>query len=880
MKKRIRQNITKRKNKIVSRDGVSYLCLGILTLFTCWFFVGRYGVFGAKVDWISQHSVFPEYFRQLFYETGELFPEFAGNIGGGQNIYNFSYYGLYNPVILISYLLPFVKMSDYLMAASIAGLLASVWLLYYWLKKRGFTREIRLPVAMMFLLAGPMIYHSFHQIMFVNYMPFLCLAFLGIDRHFEKKKSGLYTISVFLMILTSFYFSIGGMLALVLYGLSRYLELREDVMSYMKRILWFLKDGICFLFPMFTAVLMSGILLVPTAFAILGGRKGAKVTDIWSLLIPDISIPRLAYSSYGIGLTTLIVTVLITGLTYQKWHERVLNYGCVLILSVPVFSWILNGGLYVRSKALIPFLPLLCYMIAVYLEKQKNREISLRVSIAAYLLTILLIWYQSSGGQEFTVGIQEQCLLLADGVLMLVCFLIFRRSGRLCLLSVPSVLCLFLAFSIFYSNTNDTVDREVYVRFTDTRIGETIQQILDEEKGFYRLEQAGNEKAKEADLNRIWDTRQWISSVYSSSYNADYQKFRKEVFGVEEPFRNDLMQSASDNPLYEKFMGVKYVVDGTEVSENDDVAPIIYATDQVISEQDYESLDFPYNQIALMRYAVIKGSQSRGEQWKRALEETAKFTGVDAAEYPFTKYLSDGDANNLKIKQTESGTYHIRADKKTKVQWKVTEEERQEETLLYVQFQVKNNNPGQDVAVWLNGTRNKLSASGHIYYNGNTMFTWVTTLEAGQTEAELTFGNGDYEISDMKCFLGDISVLENKANEKASGSEPDLYQAEFQPDLEKTKGNRIQGVIDVKNTGYGITSIPYDSGFEVYVDGKRTISEKVNTAFLGFPIAEGKHEVEIVYHAPGFNLGKMLSCLGVLLLGMILLREGFFKNNK
>ena len=41
-------------------------------------------VFGANVDWISQHSVFPEYFRQQFYETGALFPEFAANIGGGR----------------------------------------------------------------------------------------------------------------------------------------------------------------------------------------------------------------------------------------------------------------------------------------------------------------------------------------------------------------------------------------------------------------------------------------------------------------------------------------------------------------------------------------------------------------------------------------------------------------------------------------------------------------------------------------------------------------------------------------------------------------------------------------------------------------------------
>ena len=140
------------KEKICGLD--SYAALAVLTVAACWFFAGRYGVFGANMDWISQHSVFPEYFRQQFYQTGQFFPEYAANIGGGQNIYNFSYYGLYNPIVLIAYLLPFAKMSDYLMAASVICLAASVCLLYGWLKKRRFSTEIALGVAVLFLLAG------------------------------------------------------------------------------------------------------------------------------------------------------------------------------------------------------------------------------------------------------------------------------------------------------------------------------------------------------------------------------------------------------------------------------------------------------------------------------------------------------------------------------------------------------------------------------------------------------------------------------------------------------------------------------------------------------------------------------------------------------
>ena len=198
-----------------------------LTLLFCWLFCGKYGVFGSKVDWISQHSVFPDYFRQQFYDTGDFFPEFALDIGGGQNIYHFAYYGLYSPVFWLSYLLPFVKMSDYLIVASLVCLTASIILFHCWLKKRGFSPIICFLTACLFLLAAPMIFQSYNQIMFVNYMPFLCMGLWGVDSFLEKGSSFLYILSVFFMILISFYFSVGGILVLILYGMHRYFLLQD-----------------------------------------------------------------------------------------------------------------------------------------------------------------------------------------------------------------------------------------------------------------------------------------------------------------------------------------------------------------------------------------------------------------------------------------------------------------------------------------------------------------------------------------------------------------------------------------------------------------------------------------------------------------------------
>ena len=842
-------------NRQKFKQTIPYLILGMATLFFCWFFCGRYGVFGSKVDWISQHSVLPDYFRQQFYNTGQLFPEFAANIGGGQNIYNFAYYGLYSPVVLISYFLPFVKMSDYMMAAGVISLLAAVLLFYKWLLRRGITSRLSFLTALLFLLSGPMIYHSYNQIMFVNYMPFLCLAFLGVDRYFEKQKAGLYTISVFLMILTSFYFSIGGMFALVLYGIYRYAEGKEKLGENIK-ILGFVSDGFRFLLPMLTAVLMSAVLLVPTAMALAGGREGGHKTALSALLIPEIPIFRVVYTPYGIGLTTLAITVLITGLTYRKLYEKFLHIACIAILTVPLFAYLLNGGLYIRDKVTIPFLPLLCYLIATYLEKQKRREISFWAGALPFLLTIVLVYM----GREQGKYSEYLDWVLVDALVMLVCYLIFYWKKFDWVLIVVPIGFLALYGVVLHKSADKMIEPAFYEEVTNKQIRTEIEELTEKENGFYRMEQSGTTSENAANLNRIWNMQQYVSSIYSSSYNPAYQKFRTETFLVAQPFRNVLMQSVTENPIYQKLMGVKYILSKQEIAgyqqekkvgdvtvyKNEEVLPIAYVTNQMISEKAYEDLAFPYSQLAFLRFAVGKSVNDTVNP-KEVLNSQVKEAG---AEIP----MEDTQA----IEKIEDG-YHIKSKEIQNVKLKISEEAQQEE-ILFVQFELKNYKRSKDVSVWLAGVKNKLSAGSHIYYNGNTTFTYAVNLKVGQTEVNLGLGAGNYEIRNLRCYIGNTDE-----------SLKTLCQSEFRVDKAQTKGNRIVGSVDGVKDGYLITSIPYDEHFEVKIDGKDVKYEKVNTAFLGVKMPVGTHEVEIVYHAPGLKMGKVLSVTGLLLLaGMML----------
>ena len=828
---------------------IPYLLLTGLTLFFCWMFVGRYGIFGAKVDWLSQHSVLPDYFRQQFYATGKLFPEFAANLGGGQNIYRFAYYGLYSPLILPSYLLPFVKMSDYIMAVSITGLTASVLLFYYWLKSRKTDTGTAFILSLMFLLAGPMIGQYSGQIMFVDYMPFLCLALIGVDRYFEQEKSGLFTVSVFLMIMTSFYFSIGGMLSLVLYGLHRYFEQREGNRVTVRS---FLRDGLCFVRSMILAVLMSGFFLVPTALALTGGRSKEQNTSFASFFIPQITVERFAYSIYGIGLTTLVITVLLTGLLYRKVYEKVLTYGCVIVLVIPVFAYLLNGGLYIRDKVFIPFLPLLCYLISIYLEKCRKRELSFIAGIVPYIITTIFVYIARN--QFVSKGIGESIwkVLLAESILFLICYVLYcamkryhKEKKEILMLALPSVICLAVTMNTFYQMKPDRyVSRKLYRDVTGEQNRQAIKEALKDDAGYYRTEQMGSDDENAADLNRIWDVDQNITSIYSSAYNPDYQTFRQKTFGLEEPFRNGMMQSVSKNPVFQRMMGVRYIVSDSDVPgytlvkkcgttgiyQNKDAAPVMYATDRVMTEEEYKKLAFPYNQTAFLEYAVVGEHTESSDQ------------NIMTAYAPVSLKMD----NN----RTTGG-----AEQKTMQQ----EGKKQ---ILFLRFRVDNAHPNKDVAVWINGIRNKLSAKDHVYYNENKIFTYAVPLKDGEDNISVTFGKGKYRLRHVQAYLGSLPERSEL-----------LYQSEIQVDKKQTEDNVIQGTIHVKKDGWFITSISYDKHFKIYIDGKETEIQKVNTAFLGCKIESGNHEVKIIYHAPGTTTGKVLSLIGIAGFVLVLVQE-------
>ena len=816
---------------------------------------------------------------------------------------------------------------------------ADAALFYLWLRKKGLHYGTCLFASLFFTGSTALLYHSYNQLMFVNYMPFLILALMGVDRHFRKRKSGLLILAVLGMILTSFYFSVGGLLALTAYAVTEYFKCyaentsdaaEEEKRSGMREkngaagknqkacekaagrsdtamaVLDFFRAATRFAFPVLAAILLSCILLIPAAAALFGssgGGRGSAEGGIAGLFTdpamwkPQFLILRLCYTPYGIGLSAFAASALFGRvLGKSRFREKLLSLFLLVFFCIPLFGYLLNGGLYSKDKVFIPFLPVLCAEAALYVENQlarkrecgKNRADGrfARKAMAElreflpYLIVLFLMW----NARQETYFEQYWHLGMLDIICVTACYLVWRcfpakklfRGRNLPFLPlVFSAVILIFAGKAINQERNVMIPYETYASLTDEKIASAIREIRAEDPGWYRIEQYGDGAQNLANVNRIWDIRQNISTIYASAYNAEYKNFRDATYSINEAFRNRMMQTVSDDPLFWRLMGVKYILAETQpegyelyrdygtfqVYRAASAAPIAYVTDQVVSESEYESLVYPQNQELLETTAVIPdrewtAAHAENDDNEAKTEEHASKSLFSSCFQETALELPETDQESLRIQKIADG-YEIEAKKSVTVSaW--LPDAAEGATLLAVSFNVDNQKAGHDMFIRINGQTNRLTGVNHTYANGNTEFNYLVTMREDGT-ASLRLGKGQYVLKNLGVWTGTAQPSEKTER---------LYEQAVTLIGGTTAtygGDGITGVISAERDGYLITSIPYDENFVLKVDGRKTKLFRANTSFLGAKIPSGEHQIILEYHAPGRTAGMWCSSMGFFL---------------
>ena len=828
--------------KFKKRD---YIYISLLTMFIIGFVLYlRYKgfLFGSNIDWISQHVSIPDYFRLLFYNTKELIPKFSMNIGLGQNIFNFAYYGLLSPYILISYLLPFIKMIDYIQIISIISVIASVILMYKWIYNK-YDSKIAIVSTIIFMLSGPLLFHAHRHVMFIIYMPFLISALILIDNYFIKKKRILLIVNVFLIIMSSFYYSFPSIIVLGIYTIYKILQNKNKL-----DIKNFIPLG-KIIFYVITAILLSGIIIIPTLYALFVGRSDTTVSiRILDLLIPKLDYKLTFYYSYSLGLTFIYVVSLIYTFMNKKRENIFLTVILLLCMLIPGISYILNCFMYIDGKCFIPFIPLAIIMISYFLNDLFENKIKLK-KLFYFLIPVIIIMFYSA------IEYNQFYLLFIDISIFIIALLLIMKTKKSIIIIIPIVFISLASFIIININ-------ESYVKIDEVNKinNNDYKNLLDSinDDTFYRT---SVDYSLLNQVNKIYSLNQNSSSIYSSSSNQNYLRFFRDIFQNEIINKDYATITQSSNVLFNIYNGSKYLItnkdplmgyseinkiNGLTLYKNDDVLPVGYSSNKIMSLREFNTLKYPYNIDALLNYIIV--NKSIDNVYKSNIKLFNKDITVN--DYNDLDYTIKEDM--ISINSLKNGHININLNRDI------------DNEMLIIKFKMNNEKKGKGCStdITVNGITNSLSCSNWKYHNSNYTFEYVLSKDTKFDNLDISFTKGEYEISDINLYLLDYKSIKT-IKENIS---------EFIVDKSKSTHNSIYGTINVLEDGYFKLTVPHEKrGYKAYVDGERVSRIKVDDTFIGFEILKGNHTIKLVYEAPFYKQGVVTSLIGVILLFFIII---------
>lgn len=533
------------------------VCIALVLLLTS-------NVFGNTIDWYSQHVVIADALRHAIRSEGTLFPTYMKQLMGGGNIYHFSYYGYLRPDILIGALLIKVNMQTIIIAYSVLMMTLSVICCYIFLRQHTDDENICIFVSLLVLLSS-IFFHSHKQIMFVNYMPYLFLALISI----EKKNFVAFTLCGSMIVLHSYFYCIGCFIVCFIYLLYRYpQEWKKLFISYV------------------LIVLLTAILTIPTLYIILMNGKSGAPTQLSSLFIPSLNLKGLLYSKYGCGLTYISYILLVLALGDKQLRK--LSIVTLVSFYCPLVWFIMNGFLYARSKIMLVFIPIVAYIMCMMLVKIKEGDVKL--SKYAVILLIIPLFFI-----DYPVSALIDCLFASLLLLQK------RKQVLYAYLVVPMLVVSFInGPSSFYKpkksekNVSQLVRRNKMHTVADLTTRQNVNQTH------------GNI------LKRV--------SGYTSTNNKHYNEFLFDTLRIPVPTNNRVAQNDTDNIFYLKTLGIDTVISernapygyslkdqdkNVKLYQSNTALPQAYATSELMSEKQFKKLSYPYTLDTLVNCAIV-----------------------------------------------------------------------------------------------------------------------------------------------------------------------------------------------------------------------------------------------------------------------------------
>lgn len=821
----------------------------------------------------------------LYHQYGPLFAElydrivehksllYSWNTGGGSSFLGNYLNYLSSPLSFLIFLFDKEDISYAITFIVAFKCILSATSFSYYLKK-SFNKDNYFLSAFGILYAFSAYFLAYYwNVMWLDAMIMLPLIALGIEKIFKTGDIKLYTVSLVILFFANYYMGYMCCIFAVLYFFVCFIntysndgKLNENAVyekKYSTKALMnnvFINRGVKFAFASIIAALICAITLVPV-FMILKNSSATSGTfpqtfksyfDLLDLITSHFALLETTIRSSGdnvlpniyTGILTFILLPLFLVNNKIKLKEKA-TY--VVLIIFFVFCFNNNCAEYIWHAFHFPndlpyrYSYMYSFIIAVMGYKTILNFKGIKVKDIAYtglaIISFVIIC------QKFLTNKMTNSTIYATIIFVaLWCgFLFLLKNKNAQKKTVSFVLVTFILCETIISsivglplNQDNKNYKENYKTYTDA-----INYIDNKDSGFYRTELCY--------LNTRMDPAYYGYngiSVFSSMAYESYSQLQSSL-GMQSNKVNSYTYN-TQTPVYNMMFNIKYLIQ-TDVS----LAPSSNLYKKIYTTSDKKSNVYESKYNLPIAYCV----NSKIDDWVtdegNPFEIQSDFvklaTGYSNVFKPVEYNSTDFDAVSGDD-VTENGTYWL--EKSDSSSNYGTETVSLSPTIdgnlyLYVKSSdLKTITVNSEKVSDITQSMEDAYILDLGYHNKGDEV--LVSLDASKMESEST-------SFDFYCYTADDTVVKNMYNSLAGNS----------LNVESYSDTTIKGTVKAKENCYLYSSIPYDDGWSVYVDGKKAETFEIGGTLLAIELTPGQHKIEYKYFPVGFLYGIIISAVTV-----------------
>lgn len=833
----------------------------------------------------------------LFHQYGPLFGELYDRItgfksfiyswtsGGGSSFLGNYFNYLSSPVAIIILAFGHENIPDAIGAmVLIKNALAAATMAYYLkksFKKNDFTVTA---FGLMYAFCGFFIAY-YWNIMWIDAMYLLPLVVLGIEKLINENKAKLYVASLAVTFFANYYMAFMVCVFSLIYFFAYFFsnhsakdftrepkkyvdkngEVKTDFFDSVRKSL-FLNRTLVFGFSSILSAALMAFALIPTymilktcsatsgvmpeeltqyntVFDFLANHLASVVPTIRSsgdLVVPNvysgmltIILLPLYWFCRKIKVADKVVTTLTLGLFFFAFNFNIPNY--------IIHAFHFPNDLPFRFSFIYSFfLVLTAYKVLANIKSFTSKEL-----LAGGMGVILFIIITEALGQanvdENTVAVSIIFTVIYTFVLWLFRNPEYQQSTVALLL----MCCVFAEISVAETDRFEiTQEKPNFVNGYEDFV--SLKEKLDnrEDGAFYRMEMNN--------LNTLMDNCWYGYNGVSMFSSMAYESFAnlQDDLGIKSNYINSFVYN-QNTPVYNAMMGLKYIVRNDFTEFNPEIYKEIASSGKFTAYENQYALPIAYcvNSDVLEWRAGAYGNPflNQMEYLVKAAGVGDVFTPVEVSDY--TLFSLDEENSFF------SGTMFT-----------FSKEDSYEDASAMVSYTIQKDGNAYAYVESESLDEATITCDG-FELTQDLSEPYIADLgyrKAGEViEIQMPI-SPDYYSGNIDCYV--YTLKEETLDEVY-----DILKQGAMQNVTVTD-TKVSGTVNAEEDCVLYTSIPYDSGWSVTIDGKKAdIISLSNGALLAVELTEGEHEIELSYHAKGMTAGLCISGGALLFLILFLI---------